>query len=121
MVMMFKGGVVLMLDGTFRTIPTVEKLWGGSFSFPPEPIAVKLLTSVFQPLLRYVDTPDNCTRVKILKAPGAADFDAALVLIFFPATAKTNLLSLLPFPNTVGDVGVVDSHFSDNTVDCMGQ
>jgi len=43
MVMMFVGGVVLMLDKTFRTIPTVEKLRGGSFSFPPEPIAVKLL------------------------------------------------------------------------------
>ncbi len=73
----------------------LEKLWGVSFSFPPEPIAIKLLTSVFQPLLCYVDTPDNCTRVKILKAPGAADFDAALVLKTFPATAKTNLLSCM--------------------------
>jgi hypothetical protein len=58
---------------------------------------------VFQPLLCYVDTPDNCTRVNNLKAPGAADLDAALFLIFFPAAAKANLLSLLPFPDTVGD------------------
>jgi len=44
MVMMFVGGVVLMRDGTFRTIPTVEKLRGGSFSFPPKPIVIKLLS-----------------------------------------------------------------------------
>jgi len=42
MVMMFVGGVVLMLEGLFRTIPTVGNLRGGSFSFPPEPLWVKL-------------------------------------------------------------------------------
>ncbi len=31
------GLVVLGVDGTFRTIPTVGILRGGSFSFPPEP------------------------------------------------------------------------------------
>jgi len=31
------------VDGTFRTIPTVGILRGGSFLFPPKPIAVKLL------------------------------------------------------------------------------
>jgi len=31
------GLVVLGVDGTFRTIPTVGILQGGSFSFPPEP------------------------------------------------------------------------------------
>jgi hypothetical protein len=36
--------VVMFVDccvgvyGTFRTIPTVENLRGGSFSFPPEPL-----------------------------------------------------------------------------------
>jgi hypothetical protein len=38
MVMMFVGGVVLMLDGFFHTIPNVEKLRGGSFLFPPKPL-----------------------------------------------------------------------------------
>ena len=28
-----------------RIIPTIENLRGGSFSFPPEPIVVKLLTA----------------------------------------------------------------------------
>jgi hypothetical protein len=28
----------LGVDGTFRTIPTVENLQGGSFLFPPEPL-----------------------------------------------------------------------------------
>jgi len=32
------GLVVLGVDGSFRTIPTVENLWGGSFWFPPEPL-----------------------------------------------------------------------------------
>jgi hypothetical protein len=32
------GLVVLVVDGSFRTIPTVENLRGGSFSFPPEPL-----------------------------------------------------------------------------------
>jgi hypothetical protein len=36
MVMMFVGGVVLIVDGTFRTIPTVGELRSGSFSFSPE-------------------------------------------------------------------------------------
>jgi hypothetical protein len=34
--MMFVGGVVLIIDGTFRTTPTVEDIQSGSFSFPPE-------------------------------------------------------------------------------------
>jgi hypothetical protein len=29
---------VLGVDGTFRTIPTVGILRGGSFLFPPEPL-----------------------------------------------------------------------------------
>jgi hypothetical protein len=32
------GLVVLGVDGSFRTIPTVENLRGGSFWFPPEPL-----------------------------------------------------------------------------------
>ena len=40
MVMMFVGGVVLMFEGLFRTIPTVGNLRGGSFSFGPEPLWV---------------------------------------------------------------------------------
>jgi hypothetical protein len=36
--------VVLVVDGTYGTIPTVGILWGRSFLFPPGPIAVKLLT-----------------------------------------------------------------------------
>ena len=32
------GLVVLGVDGTFRTIPTVGILRGESFSFPPEPL-----------------------------------------------------------------------------------
>ncbi len=32
-----------MVDGTFRTIPTVGKLWSESFLFPPEPLWVILL------------------------------------------------------------------------------
>ena len=32
------GLVVLGVNGTLRTIPTVGILWGGSFSFPPEPL-----------------------------------------------------------------------------------
>jgi len=38
MVMMFVGGVLLIVDSTFRTIPTVGNLWGGSFLFPPKPL-----------------------------------------------------------------------------------
>jgi hypothetical protein len=30
--------VALVVDGTFRTIPTIGKLWSESFSFPPEPL-----------------------------------------------------------------------------------
>ena len=36
MVMMFVGGVVLIVDETFRTIPNVGDLRSGSFLFPPE-------------------------------------------------------------------------------------
>jgi hypothetical protein len=32
------GIVVLVIKGTFRTIPTVEKLQSKSFLFPPEPL-----------------------------------------------------------------------------------
>ena len=32
------GLVVLGVDGSLRTIPTVENLRGGSFLFPPEPL-----------------------------------------------------------------------------------
>jgi hypothetical protein len=42
MVMMFMGGVVLMLDS--GTIPTLGNLRGESFSFQPEPLLVKLLS-----------------------------------------------------------------------------
>ena len=34
-----------------RTIPTVEMLRGGSFSFPPEPLLVKLLTLLVELLI----------------------------------------------------------------------
>jgi hypothetical protein len=43
MVVMFVG-YVLGVDGTFRTIPPVGILQGESFSFPPKPIGVKLLS-----------------------------------------------------------------------------
>ena len=46
MVMMFVGGVLLIVDSSFHTIFTVGNLRGGSPSFPPEPIVVKLLTAV---------------------------------------------------------------------------
>jgi hypothetical protein len=36
MVMMFVGGVVLIVDGPFRTIPTVGNLESGIISFLPE-------------------------------------------------------------------------------------
>ena len=42
------GLVVLRVDRTFRTIPIVGILRGGSFSFPPEPLFVKLLIWVNQ-------------------------------------------------------------------------
>jgi hypothetical protein len=29
---------VFGVSGSFSTIPTVENLWGVSFSFPPEPL-----------------------------------------------------------------------------------
>jgi hypothetical protein len=38
MVMMFVGGVVLMLEGFLVIFLPVENLRGGSFSFPPEPL-----------------------------------------------------------------------------------
>ena len=44
--------VVMFVDfcvgvyGTFRTIPTVESYGAGVFLFPPEPIAVKLLSEI---------------------------------------------------------------------------
>ena len=46
MVMMFVGGGGGCVDRRRNscTVPTVGNLWGGSFSFPPEPIGVKLLT-----------------------------------------------------------------------------
>ena len=50
------GLVVLGVDGTFCTIPTVENLQGGSFSFPPEPIALKLL--------RYFRHPTGSLKAK---------------------------------------------------------
>ena len=69
-----------------------------------------------------VDTPDNGTRVKILKAPCAADLDTlVLILSFSSATTKTNMLSLLPFTDTVGVIGMVDSPFSDNGIGHRGQ
>jgi len=41
------GLVVLGVNSTFRAIPTVGILRGGSFLFPLEPIAVKLLNDFF--------------------------------------------------------------------------
>ena len=47
MVMMFVGGSCVVVRGIIDTIPTVRNLRGGSFSFPPEPIGVKLLVDHF--------------------------------------------------------------------------
>ena len=44
------------VDSTFRTLPTVGILRGGSFSFPPEPIALKLL--------RYFRHPTGSLKAK---------------------------------------------------------
>jgi hypothetical protein len=38
------GGVCVDRRRNSCTVPIVGNLWGGSFSFPPEPIGVKLLT-----------------------------------------------------------------------------
>ena len=46
MVMMFVGGVVLMLDGNFRTIPTLEKLRAGVFRSCPNPYSGKAVNSL---------------------------------------------------------------------------
>ncbi len=45
---------MLVVDGTFFTIPTVEILRGGSFLFPPEPYsssAVKQIVLIFTVLI----------------------------------------------------------------------
>jgi hypothetical protein len=39
------GGSYVNVKQNYCTILTVEKLRGGSFLFPPEPIGVKLLTA----------------------------------------------------------------------------
>ena len=80
--------VVFVVYGTFRNIPTVEILRGGSFLIVPEPIAVKLLIQCKS--LHDLTIEAKIIAVLVLASVAEKNYNYLIINLFDVSAKKNN-------------------------------